>query len=229
MNDYILNFGTTVHCIDDQCGSLIKAAFDAENWHVSDLIVEEGFLLKRAKAFPFTAVEFATHKDITLSIHPDDLKNYPEYRETVIETVPENQVVEPAIVQGSPYGLATTSPVLPMVRDLVIEGVADHLDLLDKDTPVEAVDTTVGKVRGLAVAPENGLITHILVHRGTIFVEEFWLSTTLVERITTQGVFINLKKAELDDRIEYDEEREYYWDRMPTDTRLDSTSGSGPS
>jgi hypothetical protein len=229
MNDYILNFGTTVHCIDEQCGKLAKAAFDSENWHVSDLVFEAGLLLKRARVFPFSAVESATNDEITLSIHPDDLKNYPEYRETVIETVPENYTAEPAVIQGSPYGLATSTPVIPMVRDLVIEGVADYLDLLDKDTPVEAVDTTVGKVRGLAVAPENGLITYILVHRGTIFVEEFWLSTSLVERISTAGVFINLTKTELDDRIEYDEDREYFWDRMPTDESLDDASDSNDS
>lgn len=229
MNDYILNFGTTVHCIDQQCGKLAKAAFNSENWQVSDLVVEEGLLMKRARVFPFSAVELATNDEITLSIHQDNLNDYPEYRETIIETVPDGHVTEPAIIQGSPYGLATSSPALPMVKDLVIEGVADYLDLLDKDTPVEAVDATVGRVRGLAVAPANGLITYVLVHRGTIFVEEFWLSTSMVERISTKGVFINLTKAELDDRIEYDEDKELFWDRMPTDESLNRASDSNQS
>jgi hypothetical protein len=86
MNDYILNFGTTVHCIDEQCGKLAKAAFDSENWHVSDLVFEAGLLLKRARVFPFSAVESATNDEITLSIHPDDLKNYPEYRKCMRRT-----------------------------------------------------------------------------------------------------------------------------------------------
>lgn len=222
MNDYILNFGTPVRCFDEQCGKLAKAAFDQQTWHLSDLVVEEGLLLKRARVFPFSTVENGTDDEIVLAVYENELREYPEYRETIVETMPKGGVPEPAIVTGSPHGIATSSPVVPMVQDLVIEGVADHLDLIDKETPVEAADEIVGKVRGLAVAPENGLITHILVHRGTIFVDEFWLSTSLVDRISTKGVFLNMTKDELDARIEYDEERDYYWDRMPTDETLNN-------
>jgi hypothetical protein len=115
-----------------------------------------------------------------------------------------------------------------MIKELIIEGVAAHLDLLDKDTPVEASDETVGKVRGLVVAPANGLITHVLVHRGTIFVEEFWLSTSMVDRMSTKGIFLAMTKNELDGRIEYDEERDYYWNRMPTNELLDSDADDWP-
>lgn len=229
MNDYILNFGLTVHCQEKQCGKLAKAAFNSQNWQVTDLVVEEGLLLKRARVFPLSVVEWATDEEINISVHEENLSNYPEYRETVVETVPQGALAEPVLVQGSPYGLATSAPATPTVRELVIEGVDDNLDLLDKDTPVKTVDTTIGKVHGLVVVPENGLITHVLVHRGTIFVEEFLLSTSMVERMSTKGVFINMTKDELDDLIEYDGEQEYEWDQMPTDVELEADySRPGP-
>ena len=221
MNDYILNFGLTVHCYDKPCGKLAKAAFNSKNWHVTDLVVEEGLLLKRSRVFPLSVIEWATDEEVSIAVHEEELNKYPEYRETVVETVPQGAAAEPAMIQGSPYGLATSAPVTPTVKELVIEGVDDNLDLLEKDTPVKAVDTTVGKVHGLVVAPENGLITHILVHRGTIFVDEFLLSTSMVERMSTKGVFVNMTKDELEELIEYDEEREQDWDEMPTDVELE--------
>lgn len=229
MNDYILIFGTPVHCFDDQCGKLAKAAFNPENWRVSNIVVEEGRLLKRTRVFPFSTIEMGTKEKVSIAVYEDELSEYPEYRETVIETMPPGGVPEPAIIQGSPYGIATSSPVVPMIKELIIEGVADHLELMDKDTPIEAADETVGKVRGLVVAPANGLITHLLVHRGTIFVEEFWLSTSKVDRMSTKGVFLAMTKNELDGRIEYDDERDHYWDRLPTNEPLDGDAYDPPT
>jgi hypothetical protein len=40
--------------------------------------------------------------------------------------------------------------------------------------------------------------------------------------MSAKGVFVNMSKAELNERIDYDEERDYYWDRMPTGAKLDN-------
>ncbi|MFZ0544186.1 MAG: BON domain-containing protein [Candidatus Promineifilaceae bacterium] len=221
MNDYILNFGTAVHCYDEQCGKLAKAAINSKNWQVSDLVIEEGLLLKRSRVFPLSVVEWATEDEISISVDENNLSKYPEYQETVIEKIPQGASAEPAIVQGSPYGLATSSPVVPTVKELVIKGVDDNLDLIDTTTPVKTLEETVGTVYGLVVTPENGLITHILVHKGTIFVDAFLLSTAVVNRITTAGVFVNMTRDELDDLIENDERQDRHWNQMPTDTKIE--------
>jgi hypothetical protein len=119
---------------------------------------------------------------------------------------------------------------VPVVRELLIEGVADNLVIVDKDTHLEAVDSTIGTVRGLVVIPANGLITHLLVHKGTIFVDEFWLPTSVVERISPKGFFIKMNKEELENFIEYDEEQNNNWDKMPTDEPLETTPADiGPT
>ena len=221
MNDFTFNFGSIVRCFDEQCGKLAKVIFNPENWQVTNLIVEEGFLLKKARIFPISVVDWATAEEISISVHEDELSSYPEYREIVVEKIPEGSAAEPALIQGSPYGLATSSPIVPMVREVMVEGVADHLARIDKNTHLEAVDATVGTIRGLTIVPENGLITGFLVHKGTIFAEEFLLSTSIVRRISSKGVFVNMTKDELSELIEHDEAREQYWERMPTYERIE--------
>jgi uncharacterized protein YrrD len=217
MNNFTLNFGTPVHCIEDQCGKLAKVAINPHNWQVTDLIVEEGLLLKHARVFPFSVVERAIADEINIAVYKEKFSKYPEFREVIVEHLPEGGTAEPALVHGSPYGLATSAPAVPVVRELLIEGVDDNLALIDKTTPLEAADGPFGNVIGLVVMPENGLITDLLVHKGTIFVDEFLLSMMVVERISSKGVFVNMTRAELTDLAAYDDEvSEADWDRLPT-------------
>lgn len=222
MNNYILNFGTTAHCIEEGCGDLAKVAINPENWQVSDLVVEAGMLLKRSRVFPIKTLSRATNEEISLGVHEEELKNFPEYRETVIERAAEGETAEPLIIQGSPYGLATSSPTMPMIREVLVEGVAEHLVVVDKNTPLQANDGQAGTIRGLSIVPENGLVTHLLIHQGTLFVKEFWLSASLIDRISDKGAFVNMNKEELENLIDYDEDEENSWNRLPTDEALDT-------
>ena len=85
MNDFDFNIGAQVHCQDGQCGKLAKVVVNPDTLQVTDLIIEEGFLLKRARVFPISVVESTTAEDIYLSVHSDDLGNYREYREIEYE------------------------------------------------------------------------------------------------------------------------------------------------
>ena len=198
MNDNIFTIGTTVYCDDKECGKLAKIVFDPEKWQVSDLVVEEGLLLKRARVFPVGLVAKATDDEIFLLISEDKLSNYPEYRENVIERAVDKGFEEIEIVQGSPYGLSTSSPPVPTVREVIVEGIPDHLDTLGKNTSLKTTDSAVGSVRGVAASPENGLITYLLIHKGTIFVDEFWLSTSQVDHFYKEYVHINLSNDQLE-------------------------------
>jgi hypothetical protein len=89
MNDFTFNFGSIVRCFDDQCGKLAKVIFDPENWQVTNLIVEEGYLLKKARIFPKTVVDWATAEENSISEQEDELRSYPENREKDVEKMPE--------------------------------------------------------------------------------------------------------------------------------------------
>ncbi len=206
MNDNIFTIGTTVYCDDKECGKLTKVVIDPEKWLVSDLVVEEGMLLKRARVFPVGLVAKATADEIFLLVSEDKLSNYPEYRENVVERAVDKDFEQAEIVQGSPYGLSTSSPPVPMVREVIVEGVPDHLSTLGKDTCLKITDSAVGSVHGVAASPENGLITYLLIHKGTIFVDEFWLSTSQVDHFYKDHVHVNLDKEELEQYIEQQHE-----------------------
>ena len=96
MNDFILHFGAPVHCFEDQCGKLARVAFKPETRQVTDLIVEEGMILKRARVFPFTVVQKAADDNIEIDVQGKELGNFPEFRETVVEVAQEGASAEPA-------------------------------------------------------------------------------------------------------------------------------------
>lgn len=206
MNDNIFTIGTTVHCDNKPIGKLSRVVIDPEKWLVNDLVVEEGLLLKRARVFPVGLVAKATSEEIFLLVSEDKLDNFPEYQETMIERALDDNFESIDIVQGSPYGLATSSPPVPTIRERVVEGIADHLTILSPDTSLKTVDSAVGSIHGVAASPENGLITHLLIKKGTIFVDEFWLSTSQVDHFYKEHVYINLNNAELEAHIDQQHE-----------------------
>lgn len=218
MNNFVLHIGVPVRCFDEDCGNLARIAFRSENCQVTDLIIEEGLLLKRSRVLPFSTIQQATIDELEIAVQGEDLENYPEFRETVVDVVPDGANAGPLLVQGSPYGLATSSPAVPTVRQKLIEGLADNLDILDKMTPIINGETKIGKVRGLVVDSTTGLISFVLVHKGTVFVEEFWFPITKVSRISSKGVFVNVTSAELDDLIQNDEKTVNEWDFMASET-----------
>lgn len=206
MNDYIFTLGTTVYCDDEACGKLSKIVIDPKNWQVTELVVEEGLLLKRARVFPRALVVKGTHEEVFLLETTDNLHTYPEYRETVIERAVDENFEVTEIIQGSPHGLSTSSPPLPVIRETIIEGVAEHLAVFDSGTTIKATDTAVGTLRGVAATKAHGLVTHLLVHKGTIFTEEFWLPTSKVDHFGDGHIALELSRDEVEQFVEQDQE-----------------------
>lgn len=216
MNDFILHIGAPVNCFGEKRGNLARVALKAENYQVTDLVIEEGMLLKHSRVLPFSTVRQATDDELEIDLHGEDLEKYPEFRESVVEVVADGANAQPALVQGSPYGLATSSPAVPTIKKKLIEGIDDNLDLLDRMTPIKTGDTKIGKVRGVVVDSATGLISHILAQKGTIFVDEFWLPITKVSRISSKGVFTNMEDTELNDLVHYDKASVDEWNEEST-------------
>lgn len=214
MNNFTLRFSADIHCQDEVCGQLEKVIFNPETREVTDLVIEKGHLLSTSRIIPVSKIESAVEEVIKISVPKDELADYPEYKETYIEEPPEGRQLDHSAIMETPYGMKTGAPPIPKVKDLYIEGIADHLAPMGKDTPVKAVDSTVGNVYGVVVTPNKNYIIEVLVHKGLIFVDEFLLSAGAVERMSIEGVFLDMTKDELDTFIEYDDERDHYWDQM---------------
>lgn len=192
MNEFNLNIGAQVFCSDGKCGSLAKVALHPETRQVTHLIVEEGFLMKRARVFPFSLVDSAIPAEIHLLLHSDDLDNYPVYREETIETPaanPGNAGASTVWREGGPYGVGAPAP-LPVMSETIRHGVADDLVLLDRSTSVEGLDGRVGKLDHFLVDAASGEITQIIVEQGLLFTSKRAIPAYMASTFTEDGIFV---------------------------------------
>jgi len=203
MNAFDLHIGTKVRCLDGRCGKLAKIAVNPTTLQVTDLIVEEGFLLKQARAVPISTVAYAEPKDILLLLSSDDLRGYAEYREKVFE--------RPATAQEGHSGSSTeevsypsfTTPYDPgmrvgIVKEKIRQGLSSELELISKGTLVKNSEGIVGRLSHLMTDPETGEITNLVVQQGFMFPEQLVVPVYFVESISEDGIFLILLDEELD-------------------------------
>ncbi len=209
MNEFGLNIGAQVFCSDGKCGSLAKVALHPETRQVTHLIVEEGFLLKRSRVFPFSSIDSATPAEIHLLLHSNELDNYPVYREETVETPADNQGGAGASTvwrEGGPYGVGAPAP-LPVITETIRHGVADNLVLLDRSTSVEGLDGRVGKLDRFLVDVASGEITQIIVEQGMVFTSKRAIPASMASTFTEDGIFVEAATEALRALPEYGPEQ----------------------
>lgn len=194
MNELDLNIGTQIYCADEKYGKLAKVAVDLGVWQVTHLIVEEGLLLKRSRVFPIHSVERATADGLHLAIDPDELTDYPEYREEVIEMVAPGQVEGIRPTSPLAYGGPTYTPKVPQK---VRYGVPDHIAVLEMGMPIIGLGGRIGKLDHFLVKAGNGRITHLVTQQGLLFTTRRVIPIAIVEQITEKGVSIAATEEEL--------------------------------
>lgn len=194
MDELDLTLGAHVFCIDGKCGKLAKYAVNPDTWQVTHLIIEKGFLLKRARVLPLFAVKWATPYEIQLFIDVEDLSIYPEFREDVVEQETPQQVEgrPPALAveqEGLPYAHSVAVPV-PTVRETVRQGVPDNLEVIGRGAPINGLEGQIGKVDHLVVNAANGEIIYLIAEQGALFTTKWTVPVSMVEAISERGVSI---------------------------------------
>lgn len=200
-----LNIGADVFCTDGKCGKLAKYAVNTDAWLVARLIVEDGVLLKRGRVFPFSSVEWATADEIQLSIDMEELPNYPEYREEVIEKPASGGAEGGALREATPYGHGHTAVApVPTVRERVRYGVPEELAVIGRGTPIEGFEGRVGKLDHFLVNAANGEITYVVAQQGLLFSAKRLIPVTMVESISEGAVSVAATGDVLKGLPEYD-------------------------
>ena len=199
MNQFDFDIGAQVHCQDGNCGRLAKVVVDPETQQVTNLIVEAGFLLKRARVFPIAVVETTTAEGIYLSIVSADLSNYPEYREVEHER-PASGAEAPFTASGAilPGGMALPEQSVPLVREKVREGLSsEDLSLVAQGTPLKNQEGVFGKVDHVIVDADSKEITGLVVRHGFVFPELLNLPVSLIEYVGEKSIFVSATNEEL--------------------------------
>lgn len=206
MKELDLNIGAQVYCGGDKCGKLAKVAVNADTMQVTHLIVEDGFLLKQSRVFPIFSVERTTPDEIHLSISVDELENYPEYREEVIERPArrhEDAHTPAAWREGMPHGQTVTAPVRT-VRERVRHGVPEALVVIGRGTPINGLEGQIGKLDHLLVEADGGEITRLVVQQGLLFATKRVLPASIVESIAEGGITVAALADELKGLPQYE-------------------------
>lgn len=201
MKEFDLNIGAQMFCADGKCGKLAKFAVNTDAWQVTHLIVEEGLLLKRARVFPIHSIERATPDEIHLAFKADELVNYPEYREEVIEKlapmhVGSSRPTFPVDQGGTPYAHSTAPPV-HKVFQRVRFGVPEDLAVVEQGTPIIGLDGQIGKLDHFLVDAADGRITRLVAQQGILFTTKRTIPVSMAEFISEKGVSIAVTDEEL--------------------------------
>ncbi|MCL4868111.1 MAG: hypothetical protein KJ063_04010 [Anaerolineae bacterium] len=188
MYELALNMGAKVHCLDGECGKLAKVTLEPDTFVVTHLIVEEGFLLKRARVFPILLVEQATPEDIYLNVMADELADYPEYREEIVEIPDPNHSGE-ALLDTIPYMTVITPP---MLREKMRQGIPEDATVIERGIPVRNSEGSAGKLDGLVIEQESGQISQVVMQQGLVFTEQKFIPAVNVQHIGERAIAINI-------------------------------------
>lgn len=206
MNDLDFKFDAEVYGLDKQCGHLAKIAMDPTAWHITSLIIESGFLLKRARVIPITKVEGVMAEAIYVAINNDELDDYPEYEEVVVEEIVtewQRSLSTHDVRISEPHYAPVETPEIPAARGKVHTGVAEELVLLDNHTPVEGVEGPIGQISRIITA-ENFQISQFVVTQGRLLLKPIAIPVHLVETINEYRIQTTVTEAEIDQLLEFD-------------------------
>lgn len=170
MDIHTFEWGTDVYCGDDACANLSRLVVDPETAVVSDLVVEQGLLLKKAWVVPRRHVQKADRDGVWLALAEDELTASQPYKRRVIEEVAEGYEGGSIGVSPSNLGMPDMGAV-PTISRVVHDGVASpDLRVLDQDVEVRDLveEMTVGRLKQVLVDAESGEIVQLEVNSGLL-------------------------------------------------------------
>ncbi len=199
--------GVDVYCADGRCGKLIKVVIDPYTRRITHLVVEKGYLQKKDRVIPVTAVKEANEERILLNVPSEALKQFPEYHEEEF-AVPTPDVEETmhyarmqVLVWATLYGIASEA-LQPMSRQRVKKGINPEEPVIGRGTKVFALDGPIGEIDHVLVDKETGEITHIIVRKG-ILPRHVVVPMALVSNILDDGVYLKTDRKHLEELSTY--------------------------
>jgi uncharacterized protein YrrD len=208
MYEHKLTIGAHVYSKGGKFGKLTKVAIDPNTWQVTDLIVEDGFLMKRSRVFPVSLISAAMAQEIHLAITDDELDDFQDYKEDEYEylssdweetTLPDAGAhsVETAAQLLDQYGL-TVERLAPIVYRKTHSGLAYELAVVEKGTSIFGRAGKIGHLDRVGTDALSGQVTDIVVRSGLLGNERLRIPARLVESVTEECIRISASKKELE-------------------------------
>lgn len=155
-----------VQCTDGPCGSSTNVVFDRDTFQVTHVAIKDKKLPGNpTRLVPVEKVESATHDQITLTCSRDDVAKMDPF--TVSQMIQETG-------SGTAYSTGDGYGSQYVVNDTGYDAVNVHQIpagemALAPGVKIKASDHTVGKLDGVALDPQSGALTHLLMLEGHLF------------------------------------------------------------
>jgi uncharacterized protein YrrD len=207
MLHFDFQLGAHLQCKDEECGKLAGLVVEPETQQVTNLIVEQGFLMHQARVVPIAVVQSALEDKVYLSISSSEFDQYPVYRVTEYEK-PVTGLEQPTTEVLTSYGLyGTSAPTVPTIKEKIREGIPYGQSVIVRDMPVNNIDGKIGKVVRVVVGREHQEITHLVVQRGLLFHEQFVMPGSMIESIDDEGILVTGRDEALQQLPRYEPEK----------------------
>ena len=168
MNELELIVGARVYCRNGKFGRLAKIAVEPRQWRVTHIIVEEGFLKKRFRVLPISIVEQATTGDVYLGVSDEDLARFPEYVDGRV-TGPlagSDELVQQVNATEDPAFSSVHSNKNGRVKRR--EGLPEDVVVVERGTPIDNLDGSIGRLDYMLVSADDGQITGLVLQQRVI-------------------------------------------------------------
>lgn len=208
-NELDLNIGADVYCDEGRCGKLTHVVLDPRTQRVTDLVVEKGFLQKKDRVIPVSAVSETTGDEIRLHLDSDAFEQFDEFDEESVRMPASGYqgdryaTDEVFYLMGRYRAVFVTRPVVPVVEHTVHEGVPTKLDVIGAGTVVRNVLDELGEVDHLLIDSETNRITHLVVKTKGLFSDYPVVPITEVSAIDEEGIFLDMDEEELGEYPRY--------------------------
>jgi hypothetical protein len=201
---WTIKFGANVYGRNKHCGQLSKVVIEPEIWQLTDLIVENGLIFKRATALPASLIEDTSGQTINLKITGKQMKEYPEYQEAIVEKGTADWAVANTTNKIEYMAPPTTDiPNLSLTREKTRIGVDIDSLVLDDHTLIECLDGRLGHLSHLIIDAEDYLLSDLVFAQGTLIPKYYIISTYFVEHISESTIQIAKTREEAEQLPEY--------------------------
>ncbi len=204
-----LPIGASVHCRDGEAGRLRYVVIDPDRGAITDLIVQQGRLLKRDVVVPIMWVERSDADAIVLHASCADLELLPTYREVEFERP------DPTYRPASGHRLEDTRVWLgPYAEiggghawfvDKVRLGIEEEdAVLIRRGMPVRnAHGNRIGRIHHL-VGDDQHRLSHLVIRRGDLLRHDYRIvAATQIAAIDDDGVQLKLDAAAIEQLPRY--------------------------
>lgn len=204
MHKLALRFGENVYSDGQHCGQLAKIVVTSKVWQVTDLIVENGLLFKRSTVLPVTAVSDTLGQNINLNIPGDQLKDYPEFQETLLKKEGGDFPAANQVGEVEYFTLpATAVPALANPAEKARTGVSCDALILDSETLVECLESRIGRLSHVIVDAKDYAISSLVFVQGTLFPKNYTIASAQVDYLSETKIQLGLTRAEADQLPQY--------------------------